>query len=127
MGRRREGEAVGQWDPQRLTQAISNLVGNAIEHSPPGSPVHVRIDARGNMVVAEVHNDGQIPPDVLPSIFQPFKSGGEKIARGQGLGLGLFIAQAIARAHHGTIDVASTAETGTSFRLQLPRQAAPSA
>jgi len=119
-----EGEPVGEWDPHRLTQAISNLVGNAIEHSPPGSPVRVNIDARENTVVAEVHNEGQIPPDVLPVIFQPFKSGGEKIGRSQGLGLGLFIAQAIAKAHRGRIAVASSAEAGTSFRLELPRRAA---
>jgi len=119
-----EGEPVGEWDPHRLTQAISNLVGNAIEHSPPGSPVQVKIDTRENTVVAEVHNEGQIPPDVLPVIFQPFKSGGEKIGRSQGLGLGLFIAQAIAKAHRGHIAVASSAEAGTSFRLELPRHAA---
>ena len=119
-----EGEAVGDWDPHRLAQAISNLVGNAIEHSPPGSPIQVKIDARGNTVVAEVHNEGHIPPEVLPEIFQPFKSGGERIGRSQGLGLGLFIAQAIAKAHRGHIEVASTAETGTSFRLELPRNSA---
>ena len=119
-----EGEAVGDWDPHRLAQAISNLVGNAIEHSPPGSPIQVKIDARENTVVAEVHNEGHIPPEVLPEIFQPFKSGGERIGRSQGLGLGLFIAQAIAKAHRGHIEVASTAETGTSFRLELPRNSA---
>ncbi|MFL5369693.1 MAG: ATP-binding protein [Myxococcales bacterium] len=122
-----EGEAVGEWDPHRLTQAISNLVGNAIEHSPAGSPIQVKIDAGDNTVVAEVHNEGQIPPDVLPGIFHPFKSGGEKIGRSNGLGLGLFIAQAIVRAHHGRIEVLSTAEAGTSFRLELPRQPAASA
>jgi len=119
-----EGEPVGEWDAHRLTQAVSNLVGNAIEHSPRGSPVGVNIDARGEVVRLEVHNQGQIAPELLPVIFDPFRAGGEKLGRGGGLGLGLFIVQAIARAHRGEIEVASTAETGTSFRLGLPRRPA---
>jgi PAS domain S-box-containing protein len=119
-----EGEPTGEWDPHRITQAVSNLVGNAIEHSPAGSPITVNIDGRDDIVRVEVHNQGQIPPELLPVIFHPFRAGGEKTGRGQGLGLGLFIAQAIARAHRGSIDVDSTAETGTSFRIGLPRHPA---
>jgi two-component system CheB/CheR fusion protein len=121
-----EGEPTGEWDSHRITQAVSNLVGNAIEHSPAGSPVTVKIDGRDDVVRVEVHNQGQIPPELLPVIFHPFRAGGEKAGRGQGLGLGLFIAQAIARAHRGSIDVDSTAEGGTRFRIGLPRRPAAS-
>ena len=72
-----------------------------------------------------MHNDGVIPKELVPSLFDPFRSGGRTTGRGDGLGLGLFIAKAIARAHHGRIDVDSCAERGTTFRLVLPRRPAP--
>jgi two-component system, OmpR family, sensor histidine kinase VicK len=119
-----EGEPTGEWDGHRLTQMVSNLVGNAVEHSPAGSPIVVKIDGHGDVVKLEVHNEGEIAPELLPVIFQPFRAGAQKIGRGGGLGLGLFIAQTIARAHQGEIEVASAAGSGTSFRLGLPRRRA---
>jgi two-component system, OmpR family, sensor histidine kinase VicK len=121
-----DGDARGEWDGPRLTQAISNLVGNAVQHSPAGTPIVVAIDARAADVTVAVRNQGQIPPDVLPTIFDAFRSGSEKAGR-QGLGLGLFIAQAIARAHGGSIEATSTAADGTTFRVTLPRRAAVAA
>jgi two-component system, OmpR family, sensor histidine kinase VicK len=118
---RSEGHPEGDWDAHRVTQALSNLIGNAIQHSPAGSPVSVKIDGRDDIVFVDVHNQGQIDPELLPVIFDPFRSGREKTARGSGLGLGLFIARAIARAHRGGLEVASTAEAGTTFRIGLPR------
>jgi sigma-B regulation protein RsbU (phosphoserine phosphatase) len=116
-----QGDARGTWDSQRIAQAISNLVGNAVQHSPAGSDVVVEIRGENDRVAIEVRNDGTIPPESLPTIFAPFGAGERARRRHQGLGLGLFIAQAIVRAHHGNIEVHSDAESGTTFRVALPR------
>jgi signal transduction histidine kinase len=72
----------------------------------------------------EFHNRGTIPSDVLPRMFEPFRSGRHYASRGDGLGLGLFIAKAIARAHGGELEVNSENDE-TTFRLVLPRHAPP--
>jgi PAS domain S-box-containing protein len=112
-------DGAGAWDEHRILQAISNLASNAVRHGTPGSPVQVRLTGDTERVAVEVHNQGTIPSDLLPRIFEPFRSG-PAAGRGEGLGLGLFIAKAIARAHGGGIEVDSSAE-GTLFRLVLPR------
>ena len=114
-----EDDVVGVWDEHRIVQAISNLASNAIQHGTPGSPIHLRLTRDGERVAVEVHNHGTIPPDVLPRIFEPFRSGHVHASRGGGLGLGLFIARAIARAHGGSVDVDSS-HGETTFRLILP-------
>ncbi|HVZ34244.1 MAG TPA: PAS domain-containing sensor histidine kinase [Polyangiaceae bacterium] len=115
-------EVPGSWDEQRLLQAISNLASNAVQHGAPGSPIRLRVRGDEQRVSVEVHNQGSIPPELLPHIFQPFHSGRPRSRRGDGLGLGLFIARAIARAHGGTLEVESAAGA-TLFRLALPRHA----
>jgi signal transduction histidine kinase len=70
--------------------------------------------------MVEVRNEGVIPKELLPRIFEPFRSGRHHAHRGDGLGLGLFIAKAVARAHGGGLEVDS-ANGATSFRLMLPR------
>jgi C4-dicarboxylate-specific signal transduction histidine kinase len=74
------------------------------------------------LIALSVGNAGVIPPDVVPHLFTPFQRGDSPKA-GDGLGLGLFIAQQIARAHGGDITVASCASEGTLFRVELPRYA----
>ena len=118
-----EANGDGEWDEQRILQAISNLASNAVQHGTPGSPVRVRLTGDEHRVAVEVHNRGTIPIDVLPRIFEPFRSGRHYASRGDGLGLGLFIAKAIARAHGGALEVDS-ADDATMFRLVLPRHAA---
>ncbi|HYE20626.1 MAG TPA: HAMP domain-containing sensor histidine kinase [Tepidisphaeraceae bacterium] len=77
----------------------------------------------GAGVTLAVHNPGPpIPPDVLPTIFEPMVRGGRAGGRRGSLGLGLYIARAIVTAHGGTIDVASTAEAGMTFTVRLPRR-----
>jgi K+-sensing histidine kinase KdpD len=115
-----EGDDRGEWDAARLAQLISNLVGNALQHSPEGAAVEVRIRGSSRNLVMEVNNSGPaIPPEVLPVLFEPFKRGSER--KGKGVGLGLFIAREIARAHGGVVDVCSRADKGTSFTVKLPR------
>jgi PAS domain S-box-containing protein len=111
----------GLWDESRVLQAISNLASNAVQHGKPGSPVRVRLTGDAENVAVEVHNEGTIPDEVLPRIFEPFRSGRHHGSRGEGLGLGLFIAKAIARAHGGGLEVDSS-RGETMFRLTLPRK-----
>jgi PAS domain S-box-containing protein len=116
-----EADGSGSWDEHRILQAISNLTSNAVQHGTPGSPVGLRLIGDAQRVALEVHNEGSIPSDVLPRIFEPFRSGRHHGGRGEGLGLGLFIAKSIASAHGGRLEV-DTSRSGTTFRLVLPRQ-----
>jgi signal transduction histidine kinase len=84
--------------------------------------VWVRLTGDRENIAIEVRNKGAIPGDVLPRIFEPFRSGRHHGSRGDGLGLGLFIAQAIAKAHGGGLEVDSGGDE-TTFRLVLPRVA----
>lgn len=115
-----ETDGAGAWDEHRILQAISNLASNAVQHGTPGSPVRVRLTGDERHVAVEVHNRGAIPSELLPRIFEPFRSGRHYASRGGGLGLGLFIANAIARAHGGGLEVDSS-DDATMFRLVLPR------
>ena len=116
-----EGSFTGVWDEHRILQAISNLISNALQHGTPGSPVRLRLSGDQQRVAVEVHNHGTIPAEVLPRIFEPFRSSRHHGKRGGGLGLGLFIADQIVRAHGGELEVDSSEGT-TSFRLVLPRR-----
>jgi len=117
-------ELTGDWDPDRMAQVVSNIVGNAIQHG-AGADVEVRVRSANASAILEVHNSGPpIPPDLLPRIFEPFRRGAKTGARqAHGLGLGLFIAQQIVLAHGGKIDVRSTEAEGTTFTVALPSEA----
>ncbi|WP_052519188.1 ATP-binding protein [Archangium violaceum] len=116
------GETGGEWDPERLIQLLGNLLSNALTHGAEGAPIQVRVNGEGAQVVLEVANQGiPIPPELLPRIFEPFTraSGGGNALKG--VGLGLFIVHEIVAAHGGHIDVSSSREAGTVFRVRLPR------
>lgn len=113
-------DGAGEWDEHRIVQALSNLASNALQHGAAGAPVHVRLTGNEEQVVVEVRNRGTIPSEMMPRLFEPFQSGGHYARRGGGLGLGLFIARAIARAHGGGLDVHSS-DGNTTFSLVLPR------
>lgn len=112
---------MGARDEHRIVQAISNLVSNAVQHGTPGSPVKIRLTGDEQRVAVEVHNRGTIPRDILPRIFEPFRSGRHYASRSDGLGSGPFIAKAIARAHGGGVEV-DCADDATMFRLVLTRR-----
>ena len=118
-----EGEGTGEFDGDRLAQVLGNLVGNAIQHSPPGSPIQVRCLGQGVEVHLTVHNGGPpIEPGLLPQLFEPFRRG-RSAGQGTGsVGLGLYITRQLVLAHGGSVGVASTAETGTTFTVRLPRR-----
>jgi two-component system, sensor histidine kinase and response regulator len=115
------GSATGMWDGARLAQVLTNLVGNALRYGTRDEGVEVRARCASPTLIVEVHNGGEIPTDVRDKLFDPFRRGPE--ARGHdGLGLGLYIARQIVVAHGGTIDVTSSREGGTTFRVQLPKR-----
>jgi signal transduction histidine kinase len=114
------GTTRGRWDANRITQAVSNLVSNALKHGDKTAPIVVDVVGGDAELTVEVKNAGVIPPELLPRIFDPYRSG-TRTDRHGGLGLGLFIVEAIARGHGGRVEVQSGAATGTSFRLVLPR------
>jgi PAS domain S-box-containing protein len=119
-----DGDTHGQWDPARLGQVVSNLVGNALVHGAAGEPVRVSIDVIGNDVWLSVHNRGSaIASEMKAALFEPFHRGAEPARSGQrrGLGLGLYIVRQIVMAHDGSITVESTPTDGTTFIIRLPR------
>jgi two-component system, sensor histidine kinase and response regulator len=112
-----EGDPTGVWDRDRLVQTVDNLIGNALRHGDPQAPVEIRLDGRDPQVVRlSVRNGGVIPPEVLPEVFQPFRSGSG------GLGLGLYIVRTFVEAHDGHVRVTSSAAEGTCFESVLPRR-----
>lgn len=116
------GDVRGSWDPMRLQQLLSNLVSNALAYGAQDTPVHVAISGEDRDVVLSVKNQGPaIDPLTLDHIFHPLKRGSDPSSKNpDGLGLGLFIASEIARAHEGRISARSD-DTGTVFEVQLPR------
>jgi signal transduction histidine kinase len=117
-----DGDTRGAWDPARMAQVVSNLVGNAVTHGAAHEPVAVTIEGRDSRVLLRVSNRGPtIAPDAMPLLFEPFRRGGDPKARPRGLGLGLYIVQQLVEAHGGTIQAESTAERGTVFTVDVPR------
>ncbi|MNF65299.1 Bacteriophytochrome [compost metagenome] len=116
---------TGQYDPSRMAQVFSNLIGNAVRHGKAQSPIKVTLSGDGTTACICVQNYGEpIPPNTLASLFNPNRrfskySKGEQGAS-SGLGLGLFIAAQIVEGHGGKIEVESTLEQGTIFRVNLP-------
>ncbi|WP_245433864.1 hybrid sensor histidine kinase/response regulator [Methylocystis hirsuta] len=115
------GNAHGSWDVDRLLQVLSNLASNAVEHSPPGASVRIRVDGtRDDALEFEVHNGGPgVASELRDVLFEPFRS--RDCTRG--LGLGLFICKQVIIAHGGTIGFDSSDDLGTCFRISLPRHA----
>lgn len=109
-----------QADPVRIGQLLSNLLGNALTHGEPGKPVLVTAKTDGRFELA-VRNSGQpISPEAMARLFLPFARGEVRPSK-QGLGLGLYIASEIAKAHGGVIDVTSNEEE-TCFTFRMPPQ-----
>jgi sigma-B regulation protein RsbU (phosphoserine phosphatase) len=108
-------------DGNRLAQLVGNLISNAMTYGDPSAPVTVTSSIAACAFTVAVHNVGPpIPPEVQARIFQPMTRGTDTNA-GRSVGLGLFIVQEIARAHGGSVTVASTADDGTTFLASLPR------
>lgn len=121
---RARGDLGGTWDAERLGQALSYLVVNALEHGQSDRPVTVSLEGdSATQVVVEVHNWGNpIPEDLTPLIFDPFlRAAQRRRMKSTGLGLGLYLALQIAHGHGGNITLRSSVDEGTRFLLSLPR------
>jgi len=122
------GAQRGEWDCARITQALTNLMGNALEHGSAGTAVRVEVQGNDEEITVAVHNRGPaIPAHQLNGIFNPMKprEAGASIAAGGpagNLGLGLYIAERIVNAHRGRIEVESSEERGITFTVHLPRR-----
>jgi signal transduction histidine kinase len=106
-------------DGARIAQLFSNLLANALTHGSPTGPVRVHAQSDASGFELSVANEGEpIAPATIGHLFQPFSRASARPGQ-QGLGLGLYIASEIARAHEGTLEVASAAEE-TRFTFRMP-------
>ena len=110
-------------DPERVHQVVTNLVDNALRHSPPGVPVDVTAVARNGRVVIEVRDTGPgIPPAERARVFERFfRLDAARSADGGGSGLGLAIARWIVDLHGGAIRAEPNAPTGCRMVVELPK------
>jgi signal transduction histidine kinase len=114
-------------DPDRLTQALRNLLRNAIVHTEPGGLTRLSAQEHGDRVRLMVDDDGPgVPPSERERIFDRFARLDETRGRDAGgAGLGLAIARAIAVAHDGEVWVERSPEGGARFVIDLPRERPP--
>ena len=111
-----------QADPKNIEEIFSNLIGNAINYSPEGGRVTVSARGLGEYMEILVEDTGVgISPEELPRIFDKFyRVKHPKTRQVMGTGLGLAIVKGVVEAHHGTIDVKSVQDKGTTFRILFP-------
>ena len=113
------GPVVGNWDPSRLDQVVTNLLSNALKFG-KGKPVGVRVAREADVAIVSVRDEGiGISPEDQARIFERFERGSAGMNY-RGLGLGLWIAGQIVEGHGGRISVESTAGSGATFQVELP-------
>ena len=117
-------EIRGEWDCARLTQALTNLVTNAVQHGAAKSRIRVAARATDDEAVISVQNMGPVIRDEdLPQLFKPGPSSSSHTNTDGHLGLGLYIVDRIVAAHSGKVDVRSNDTEGTTFTIHLPKAA----
>lgn len=117
-----KGDCTTTGDADRLLQLFSNVIQNALHHG-TGSCVSVQVEKHDPNIVVRVGNEGELPADLLPTIFDPFRRRAGLAPRSQGLGLGLYIARQIAVAHGGSIGAES--DSGhTVVTVRIPHRLA---
>ncbi len=116
-------------DPDRITQAVTNLLGNAIKFSTPGGTIWLGAEERDGHTIIHVTDEGRgIPPHMLERVFDRFTQVDASDGRERGgTGLGLAICRSIVEQHGGRIWVESTLGRGSTFRFSVPTSAPPSA
>ncbi|WP_052889699.1 sensor histidine kinase [Thermogemmatispora carboxidivorans] len=109
-------------DPERLAQALQNLLHNGIRHTPPGGIVAVAVSREEHEVVIQVRDTGEgIPPEELPRIWERFYQASSKLRRdGSGSGLGLALVKEWIEAMQGRVTATSVLSEGSCFTLYLP-------
>ncbi len=110
-------------DPDRVRQALQNLLANALRHTPPGGAIRVTVARRDEQAVLTVADSGSgIAPEHLPQVFDRFfRTDSARDRESGGAGLGLAIVKAIAEAHGGDAQAASAGSgQGSAFTVTLP-------
>ncbi|HEX5501919.1 MAG TPA: ATP-binding protein, partial [Thermomicrobiales bacterium] len=124
--RRPEGPVLGAWDPLRIEQVVANLLDNAVKYQPAGGEIAVEVAATADEAVVRVRDQGiGIAAGDLPRLFAPFaRADTATSSQIAGVGVGLYIADQIARLHGGSIAVTSDVGAGSEFVVRLPRRGA---
>lgn len=105
-------------DPFRMTQVITNLLGNALKYTPANQDITIHVDTEEEFMLIDICDKGSgIAPEHLPNLFQPFYQVSND---NKGAGLGLAIVYEIIKAHEGDITVESEIGKGTTFHIHLP-------
>jgi signal transduction histidine kinase len=116
-----QGAELISFDPGRILQVLTNLVGNALKFTPKGGRITVRVESAAEEVLVTVSDTGNgVPADQLTQIFERFFQ--TKRHDRRGLGLGLFIVKSIVQAHGGRVWAESTPGRGSRFIFTLPRR-----
>lgn len=119
---RAEAPATVCGDPDQLRQLLSNLIGNAVIHSPAGTAIEIAVQQRGNLAWLSVRDHGPgLPDDAGDQLFERFWRGEAGRQRGPGgAGLGLAIVRAVAAAHGGEAHAGNAPGGGARFTVSLP-------
>lgn len=108
-------------DQDHLERVVSNLVENAIRHTPEGKAISVRVAPEPGSAAITISDEGSgIAPEHLPHLFERFYRADASRTGGDGVGLGLAICKSVVEAHGGTIEVQSEPGKGTCIKIQIP-------
>jgi PAS domain S-box-containing protein len=120
-----KGHPSGYWSHEGLRRVLENLISNAIKYGASGGPVIIRACSEGGRALISVHNEGNaLMPDEIKKLFQPYIRASDSAgAREKGWGLGLTIVQGLVAAQGGVIRVESSPGAGTTFTVDLPKDA----
>ena len=121
------GTAKVWWDRAAIRRAMENMVGNAVKYSTPDTPIRVNIASVDDRTMLSVHNEGEpVPPDQMEPIFELFvRAEAAKERNEEGWGIGLPYVRSVAESHGGSMTVDSATPRGTTFAMDMPRDARP--
>lgn len=123
-GARPETPALVYAEENKIRQVVTNLIGNAMRFTPPGSPIEIGVSANpeaGTATIAVIDHGEGVPPQIRDKIFERFwRADSSRTRETGGSGLGLAIVSSIIRAHEGTVTVDETPGGGATFRVTLP-------
>ncbi len=117
-------DTSGEWDPEALGQVVANLLSNALKYSPAATPIDIRIVGDDEQVTLSVSDHGiGLGPQEAAQLFHRYARASGAVETGiPGIGLGLFLARGIVKAHGGTIRAESAGRgQGTTFEVVIPR------